>query len=127
MDYPSAPEDWITAREEQCYDEITGAFDNTEEWCAWYYDTLSGQYYQFGNEYADGDTSDYDGYKPDYHIGETDHYGQMRFYTFLDAAYSESSGTTATGTGGGAGSPMELQIYVTIRVDDATIVYAAGG
>ncbi len=116
VDYPYAPDDWQTARDDVCKDD-SGAFDNTEEWCAWYYDTLSGQYYQFGSEYADADTSDYDGYKPDYLIGETDSYGQLRIYSFLDAVAIDRD------VNGDVTGALPQQLYITIRVADTEAIY----
>lgn len=77
VDYPSMPEGASMA---DCVDE-NGNFDNTtNEWCAWHYDTLSGQYYQFGSDYSDSG-----GFCANYFRGTTDRYGLLRIYVYLDA------------------------------------------
>ncbi|MCK6504627.1 hypothetical protein L6R53_14685 [Myxococcota bacterium] len=77
VDYPTMPEGSSLA---DCVDE-NGNFDNTVyEWCAWHYDTLSGNYYQFGSDFADSG-----GFCPGYHTGTTDRYGLLRVYVYLDA------------------------------------------
>lgn len=77
VDSPFIPEGASMA---DCVDE-NGNFDNTvNEWCAWNYDTLSGNYYQFGSDYADDG-----GFCPGYFEGTTDRYGLLRVYVYLDA------------------------------------------
>ena len=70
---------------ESCTDD-EGNYDNTNEWCAWYWDEANAQYYQFGEDYADAG-----GYAPTYFIGETDNRGLLRVFMFMDCIYGEST------------------------------------
>lgn len=87
VDLPAADADIETEGDirEACTDD-EGNYDNTSEWCAWYWDEVNAQYYQFGEDYADGG-----GYAPTYFIGQTDHRGLMRVFVFLDCVYGEST------------------------------------
>ena len=81
VDYPEVPSavQDETDLEEYCIDE-SGDFDNSEEWCAWYWDTQSEQFYEIGEGYADAD-----GFAPNYLVGETDGRGLFRVYVYVDA------------------------------------------
>lgn len=70
---------------EACTDD-EGNYDNTNEWCAWYWDEANAQYYQFGEDYASAG-----GYAPTYFIGETDNRGLMRVFLFMDCIYGDST------------------------------------
>ena len=85
VDFPTADDDVTTAADvrDACTDD-DGNFDNTEEWCAWYYDETNAQFYQFGTDYADAG-----GYAPTYFIGHTDARGLMRIYNFIDCVSTE--------------------------------------
>lgn len=111
IDYPEAPEsasDQAAVRD-QCTDQ-DGNFDNTEEWCAWYWDTESAQYYQFGAGYADAD-----GYAPTYMVGKTDGRGIMRTWLYVD--YLPDSD----------GSFGNVSILGTIQVDSASLQMTVDG
>ena len=68
-----------------CTDD-EGNYDNTNEWCAWYWDEANSQYYQFGEDYADAG-----GYAPTFFMGESDDRGLMRVYLFMDCIYGDST------------------------------------
>ena len=120
VDFPTAPEDWVTLRDEVCVDEY-GNFDNTVEWCAWYYDIETNLYYEFGSNYADAG-----GYKPNYYKGVTDVDGVLRIYLFIDALVGESTGDTGS-SGGGANSLTNSSIFMTTRFESAELTISASG
>lgn len=130
VDYPLAPEDFKNQRSDVCYDE-NGEFDNTEDWCAWYYDSLSGSFYDLGQSYTegDGDDSDYS-FRPNYYVGKTDNRGRMRVWYFLDAMPVEYEGENTTtdtagnttATGGELAVSGEHNLYITIGVDATTFI-----
>ena len=134
VDYPIAPEDFKQQRADICFDE-NGQFDNTEDWCAWYYDTLSGSYYDLGSSYTQGEGEDDDySFRPNYHIGKTDRRGRMRLWYFLDAMpveFDASEGSpmdTAGNTTSSEGSVAisgEHTLYITIGVDATTFVFTS--
>jgi hypothetical protein len=130
VDYPLAPEDFKDQRADVCYDE-NGEFDNTEDWCAWYYDSLSGSYFDLGQSYTQGEGDDDDySFRPNYFVGKTDNRGRMRLWYFLDAmpveeegadTVTDTAGNTTT-TGGELGVSGEHTLYITIGVDATTFV-----
>ncbi len=80
-DYPAIPDGMSLS---DCEDE-DGNFDNTAyEWCGWVYDSLTGEYYEFGSDYADNDDQGQP-YRPNYYIGATDSRGLLRVYIYVDA------------------------------------------
>lgn len=87
VDLPVADEDIQSEEDikEACTDD-EGYFDNTNEWCAWYWDEENALFFQFGEDYSDAG-----GYAPTYFIGQTDNRGLMRFYLFMDCVYSEEA------------------------------------
>lgn len=104
VDYPQIPEGSSLA---DCVDE-NGVFDATvNEWCAWNYDTVTGQYYEFGSNYADSG-----GFCPNYLKGVTDRYGLLRVYVYVDAL--AVSGESEDGTIQGY---QNAQIVGTIGYD----------
>jgi hypothetical protein len=121
VDFPTAPEDWETLRDEICVDEF-GNFDNTVEWCAWYYDIESNLYYEFGSNYADAG-----GYKPNYYKGVTDVDGVLRIYVFIDSLVGEGNEDTAGGETTGASSLSNAIIWVTTRFESAELTISASG
>lgn len=94
VDYPSAPEDVLNgsaAPAEYCdVDPADGLIDaNADEWCSWWWDTETSQFYQFGGDYAMTN----DDFQPTYMASGTDNRGICRFYLFVDSLpYSEESG-----------------------------------
>lgn len=85
VDFPTTDDDITSAEDvkEACTDD-EGNFDNTEEWCAWYYDEDNDTFYQFGYNYADAG-----GYAPTYFIGQTDNRGLLRVFFFIDCPTGE--------------------------------------
>lgn len=86
VDLPAADADVQSAADVRaaCVDD-NGNFDNTNEWCAWYWDEENQQFYQFGDDYADAG-----GYAPTYFSGVTDQRGLMRVYVFYDCIVSDT-------------------------------------
>ena len=117
VDFPTAPDGWQELRDEICVD-ANGNFDNTVEWCAWYYDIETNLYYEFGSNYADAG-----GYKPNYYKGITNVDGVLRVYLFIDALVS--GGGFDTGGGGGAGALTSTNIFVTTRFESSTLTISA--
>ena len=113
VDFPTAPDGWQELRDEICVD-ANGNFDNTVEWCAWYYDIETNLYYEFGSNYADAG-----GYRPNYYKGITNVDGVLRVYLFIDALVS--GGGFDTGGGGGAGALTSTNIFVTTRFESSTL------
>lgn len=133
VDYPLAPEDFKEQRAEVCFDD-NGEFDNTEDWCAWYYDSLSGSYYDLGVSYTQGEGEDSDySFRPNYHVGKTDRRGRMRVWYFLDAMPVDIEGTDGstdtagnlTSSGGELAISGEHTLYITIGVDATTFVFTS--
>jgi len=121
VDFPTAPEDWETMRDDVCVGD-DGYFDNTVEWCAWYYDIESNLYYEFGSNYADAG-----GYKPNYYKGVTDVDGVLRIYVFVDSLVGEGNDEADTGVseGGGASALSNAIIWVTTRFSSAELTISA--
>ncbi len=103
VDLPAADADIETEADirEACTDD-DGNYDNSNEWCAWYWDESNAQYYQFGEDYADAG-----GYAPTYFYGITNNRGLAQFYTFFDCIYGDS------------------YIYASIGVDSDTLTISA--
>jgi hypothetical protein len=89
-----------------CTDD-DGNFKSEPEWCAWYWDTESGQYYQIGGQYISTDSN----YSPNYFIGKTNNRGLLKFYLYVDAM--PSVGGASTGYGSAA-------LRASIGVDSAS-------
>ena len=91
MDPPELPPDVTSPADIASYCENEdGEFDNTEEWCSWYYDTVKGQFYEIGSDYASAG-----GYAPNYALMNTNKQGVVEAYLYLDAlpqAASEGEG-----------------------------------
>ncbi len=90
LDYPSLPPG-ITSEadvEAACSDE-GGNYEMNEEWCAWWWDTRTSQFYQFDGTYADNYEEDTAGnnyfYAPTYMVSETDRSGLVRAYLLIDS------------------------------------------
>lgn len=110
-DYPSIPEGYSQS---DCIDE-NGNFDNLAyEWCGWVYDTLSGQYFEFGSDYADNSESG-DAFQPTYLIDGTDDYGLLRVYVYVDSLPATEEGFS------------NVQIVGTIGHDTAVFEVGPGG
>jgi hypothetical protein len=130
VDYPSAPEEFKDLREAECFDE-SGNFDNSEDWCSWYLDSVTGNYYDLGNSYAqgDGDDSDY-AFRPNFYTGATDGQGRLRIWYFVDAMPVEA--VTATDTAGNTvlqdvKVSGEQTLYISIGVNSTTLTISGEG
>lgn len=80
--YPEAtvdPTDSDAIRD-ACQDEA-GNFKSDPEWCAWYWDTDTQQYYQIGGQYVATASE----YSPNYFVGRTNNRGILEFYVYVDA------------------------------------------
>ena len=107
--YPEANVDPTdqAAIEDACTDE-NGNFKSDPEWCAWYWDTETQQYYQISGQYVATDSN----YSPNYFVGRTDGRGLLDYYIYVDAMPVYGSGTDVR-----FGS---VQMTVSIGVDTAT-------
>lgn len=100
VDYPTPPEG---ASQADCYDENGNLDNQSNEWCGWNYDTITGEYYEFGSDYSDAD-----GFCPNYQVATTDRYGLVRLYVYLDAL-----ATSGTDEEGGSSGFQNAQIVGT--------------
>jgi len=111
--YPGLPADIQSTADVKaaCTDE-GGNYVLAEDWCAWYWDSGSGQFYQFSGTYADalstGDSGTY-WYAPTYVQGTTDERGIYRVYALID-----TMPTTETGY-------SEAQITASIQVSSESM------
>jgi len=110
--YPEAtvdPTDQDAIRE-TCTDE-NGNFKSEPEWCAWYWDTETEQYYQIGGQYVATASE----YAPDYFVGRTNNRGILEFYVYVDAlpTYAREGEDVATSFG-------SAKIAANIGVDTAS-------
>ncbi len=117
----SYPETSVDPTDEQaikdaCTDE-DGNFKSEPEWCAWYWDTDSGQYYQIGGQYIATDSN----YSPNYFIGKTNNRGLLKFYLYVDAMPAMGGGGEEAATSYGSAS-----IRASIGVDAASFTIRAG-
>ena len=80
VDPPELPPDVTSQADivDYCTDD-DGNFDNSEEWCSWYWDESAGEFYEFGSDYADAG-----GYSPNYASILSDNRGLARAYLYLD-------------------------------------------
>lgn len=80
--YPEAsvdPTDQAAIRD-ACTD-ANGNFKSDPEWCAWYWDTESQQFYEISGQYVATDSN----YAPNYMVGQTNGRGLLEFYIYVDA------------------------------------------
>ena len=90
VSYPTLPAG-VTSEsdvEAACTDE-NGNYAMNEEWCAWYWDTQTSQFYQFTGTYADNLEEDTAGnsyfYAPTNMVTETNASGLVRAYLLIDS------------------------------------------
>ena len=122
VDYPSAPDDFEQQRQDVCFDE-SGQYNPTEEWCGWYFDAEGRQFYEFADNYLDGEGEDADyAYRPNYMIGQTNGFGRMRFFLFIDALGTSDAEEEDGGGSGGAST----DILVTIGADTTVLTITSG-
>ena len=65
----------------QACTDANGNFQSEPEWCAWYWDTESQQFYQVGGQYISTSSN----YAPNLMYGKTNNRGLMDFYIYVDA------------------------------------------
>ena len=108
--YPEASVDPTdqAAIQDACTDE-NGNFKSDPEWCAWYWDTETQQYYEISGQYVATSSN----YSPNYFVGRTDGRGLLDYYIYVDAMpqYGDSGSETRFGS---------VQITVSIGVDTET-------
>jgi hypothetical protein len=112
VDYP-APDPSVEkdpdAAKAACDVDGDGYIDeDAPEWCSWWWDTDSAQYYEFGVDYADTN----DNYRPTYMTSGTDERGLLRYYLYIDSmpvTIDETGDATWTGT----------EVWTSIGVDTA--------
>jgi hypothetical protein len=87
--YPSVPEG-ITSQSDvrdACVD-ANGNYTLNEDWCAWYWDTVTDQYYSFAGTYADNftytDSGELYWFAPTYVSASTNGRGIFRGYLLID-------------------------------------------
>lgn len=80
--YPEATVDPTDtdAIKQACTDDSDN-FVSDPEWCAWYWDTDTQQYYQIGGQYVATASE----YAPNYFVGRTNNRGILEFYIYVDA------------------------------------------
>ncbi len=116
VDYPEAPEDVQSAEDVAAYCDVwpDGGDDQIDadapDWCSWWWDTETGQFYQFGGDYA----MTPDNYRPTYMISGTDNRGLMRFYLYVDSLPYTATEDETTGSFSSAG------VMASIGVENMT-------
>ena len=97
VSYPGLPADIQSTDDvkEACSDD-NGNYILAEDWCAWYWDTTTQQFYQFSGTYANAftysDTAGYYWYAPTLLSGQTDGRGILRVYSMIDMMPSLPTG-----------------------------------
>jgi hypothetical protein len=108
VDYPSSGAGIET------YEQLVAACDadgdgiidaSADDWCSWYWDASSGEFYELASDFAS-----VDGYGPTYHIGSTDSRGLMRVYIYVDSLP------------GSDGTYTSVSISASIGVDSGSFV-----
>jgi hypothetical protein len=112
VSYPEATVDPTdeNAIEDACTD-ANGNFRSDPEWCAWYFDTESGQYYQLSGQYIATSSN----YAPNYFVGKTDNRGLLKLFIYVDSL--PASGAGAEEEGGGVVTFSSVEISASIGVD----------
>lgn len=119
VSYPGLPADIQSTDDvkEACSDE-NGNYILAEDWCAWYWDTTTQQFYQFAGTYANAfsysDTAGYYWYAPTLMSGQTDGRGLLRVYSMIDMMPLAGEGTFG-----------DVQILASIGVDSESFDISA--
>jgi hypothetical protein len=99
VSYPGLPSgvNSIEDVKEACTDD-NGNYVLAEDWCAWYWDTETQQFYQFAGSYANSyessDTGGYYWFAPTHVVTETNNRGLVRIYSMIDVMpVTDESGT----------------------------------
>jgi hypothetical protein len=122
VSYPEASVDPTDEKaiEDACTD-ADGNFRSDPEWCAWYYDTESGQYYQLSGQYISTSSN----YAPNYFVGKTDNRGLLKLYLYVDSL--QAQGVGGAEDGGGVVVFQSAQVSASIGVDSASFSIGTGG
>ena len=119
VSYPGLPAG-VTSVEDvkaACTDD-NGNYVLAEDWCAWYWDTTTQQFYQFAGTYANAfsysDTAGYYWYAPTLMSGQTDGRGLLRVYSMIDMMPLAGEGTFG-----------DVQILASIGVDSESFDISA--
>jgi len=115
VSYPEASVDPTdeNAVQDACTD-ADGNFRSDPEWCAWYYDTESGQYYQLSGQYISTSSN----YAPNYFVGKTDNRGLLKLFLYVDSLPAQ--GEEGDEEGGGNISFSTAEVSASIGVDSGT-------
>ena len=106
VDYPSTGSGVETYEQfiASCDADEDGVIDaEAEDWCSWYWDSYSDQFFEFASDYADVDE-----FGPNYHLGATDHRGLLRLYIYVDSlpgsdgSYTDVSISASIGVAAGS-------------------------
>ena len=122
VSYPSLPAGIASEAdvEAACSDE-NGDYAMNEEWCAWYWDTQTSQFFQFTGTYADNYQEDTAGnsyfFAPTHMVTETNAYGLVKAWVLVD-----SLPVTSTGDDDSLSQANVLDVGITASVgwDSAT-------
>jgi hypothetical protein len=112
--YPEASVDPTDAAaiQDACEDE-NGNFKSDPEWCAWYWDTESGQYYQIGGQYISTSSN----YSPNYFVGQTNNRGILEMYLYVDWFKAEGEEVSTGGDSSIQYSFSKAMVSASIGVD----------
>ncbi|MEC8278850.1 MAG: hypothetical protein VXZ96_16555 [Myxococcota bacterium] len=120
VSYPGLPANVQSTDDvkDACSDD-NGNYILAEDWCAWYWDTSTQQFYQFAGTYANAfsysDTAGYYWYAPTLMSGQTDGRGLLRVYSMVDMMpVSDLEGFG------------DVQILASIGVDSESFDISAG-
>ena len=98
VSYPGLPSG-VTSIEDvkaACTDD-NGNYVLAEDWCAWYWDTDTQQFYQFAGSYANSyeysDTGGYYWFAPTHLVAETNSRGLVRVFSMIDVMPIDAEGT----------------------------------
>ncbi len=109
LDVPGAPADPTTAYADECFDEEGNFAPDQAEWCAYFYDSEKGSFFQLANSYASAG-----GYTPNFASVPTDGRGIARFWLFIDQMpYDFSNENPEQG---------DAAVYFSIGVDSEALV-----
>ena len=89
--YPTLPDGILGPDDVDAYcSDEEGNFLAVEEWCSWYWDTETSQFYQFNDGYAaafeeNADDGTYYAFSPTMMVTETNNMGIVEAFMFIDA------------------------------------------
>lgn len=100
-----------------CTDEDNN-FKSDPEWCAWYWDTESGQYYQIGGQYISTSSN----YSPNYFVGQTNNRGILEMYLYVDWFKAKGSEVNGAAENSVEYTFSSATVGASIGVDSAQFV-----